>query len=274
MSILFRHRNPLKSAEFNLRFSDSLGGSILSGFYFVQGTDILDITVTSLEDDKNLLITKTGVRIEETQDLVDILTLTPNTYPVPRIDSIYAKYVHGDKESIVEYVVVEGLENGSPSFAESENTHTLIGYIHLPKDAEDMSGVKYVYPERGLLLTDVASSTNFKKGIKLPAPVELTDGVNKRYVDDATLEASEGFPYSSVSSESYNEDQRVFEVVTYKRGDGTTHMTTELSEPNDDGFFTTITLSRYDNRGVEVTGTELWTLTYDEFGNTTSKYRV
>lgn len=281
MSILFRHKNPLKSVEFNQRFADVIGSSILRGFYFEPGTDDLSINIVSGSDESSLLITKSGVRIEVEENLLDVTTLTENAYPTTRTDTVYAKYVHGNKEAIVEYIVVEGTSNGEPAYAESDDTHVLIGYILLTANATDLTDAVFKYPKRGATLQDVAnevifkSAVTFDESIHLPEPTADTEGANKSYVDKSIKsDVNEGFPYGTVISNMYNASSGVFEGVTYRRKDNTIFMQSQLSDLDAEGRFTTITLSRFADDGVTELGAEEWKLTYNEFGKITSKVRV
>lgn len=281
MGILFRHKNPLSSVEFNKRFADGIGKSIFRGFYFRKGTNPLDISITSDSFESSLLITKTGVRVELEEDLKDVVTLNPNNFTSTRIDMIYVKYEHGNQEAIIEITVAEGEEDEALAYAESEDTHTLIGYVHLPAGTSDLANATFEYPERGIHLKDVANKVTFKdtvtfeQGISLPAPTENSQGATKEYVDNAILEGvHEALPYESVISNTFNETSQVFEEVLYKRKDGTVFLKTTLSDLNANDFFETITLSRYEEDGVTLKDTEDWTLTYNEFGNIISKLRV
>lgn len=59
--------------------------------------------------------------------------------------------------------------------------------------------------------------------------------------------------------------------VRFARTDGTTYLTSELSNPNLKGYYATITWNYYNESGTTVTQTKTWTITYDEDGNVTSK---
>lgn len=281
MGILFRYKNRLSSSEFNQRFADALGGSILNGFLLSKGTGLLDVSITSRSNESNLLITKTGVRIEEPNDLIDVITLTPNEFITERVDMIYAKYVHGTKEAVVEYSVTQGEEGGEPPLMEPEDTHTLLGVIVLPPLAEQITNGMISHPERGLHLKDVANPVAFKSPvafnaeITVPSPTKGTSAINSDFLQETLrTDVNEQFPYGSVLSEVYNEGQRIFENVTYKRPDGSVYMTTQLTEPNPEGKFSKVVMTHFDVDGVSSLSTESWQLTYDEFGNITSKVRV
>lgn len=277
MSILFRYKNALTSVEFNKRFADLLGSSILSGFYLKKGSGDFDVTITYGSDPFSLLITESGVRIEEEEELEDVIEVEPNPTGSVRVDTVYAKYVHGKRDAVVEYISVPGTPDGKPAYEENKDTHTLIGYIHIPIEGGILKDDSFVIPSRGLNLPNVANDVTFKdvvtfeKGIRLPPPTSDEDGVTKEYLGDELLELKEGFPLFSVSSSSYNEDSRVFELVEYHREDGTKVFETSLSGLNPDGLFTKVVINRYDSEGLHVIDSSTWSVTYDEFGNVLSK---
>lgn len=280
MNILFRHKNPLKSTEFNQRFADAVGGSILHGFLFRKGTGELDISLYAESPENSLLITESGVRIETDGPLEDVITLTPNAYPLIRIDTIYAKYIHGTRDAIVEYLCIEGGIDGTPAYVESTDTHVLLGYIHLAPNATDLFGATFEYPNRGLKLRDVANEAKFKatatfdEGVLLPEPTDDSHGANKGYVDGKLIDEGESFPVATVTSNLYDSANGVFEGVTYRRKDGTIYMQSQLGGVDGAGRFTTITLSRFASDGITEVDVEEWRLTYNEFGKITSKVRV
>jgi hypothetical protein len=279
MGILFRYKNALSSSDFNRRFADVLGKSIMQGFYLEKGTGDFDVTITSGSDSSNLLITRTGARIEDQNILINALEVEPNATGIIRIDTVYAKYIHGDRDAIVEYVVAKGTPEGEAAFAESADTHTLIGYVNVPTESATLESATFTHPTRGIHLKDVANPVTFKepatfsKNIIVPTPTTDQQAVNKVYVDDALNQLQEAFPYTEVTSSLFNEDKRVFEEVLYKREDGTKLFESALSNPDVDGRFTTITLRRFGADGVTEVDFETWILTYDEFGNILSKTR-
>lgn len=59
--------------------------------------------------------------------------------------------------------------------------------------------------------------------------------------------------------------------VRFARTDDTTYLTSELSNPDLNGYYGTVTWKFYDELGNTVIETKVWTMTYDEDGNVTSK---
>lgn len=59
--------------------------------------------------------------------------------------------------------------------------------------------------------------------------------------------------------------------VRFARTDDTTYLTSELGNPDLNGYYGKITWKYYNEAGTTVIETKLWTLTYDEDGNITSK---
>ena len=280
MGILFRYKNALSSAEFNQRFADVIGKSVLQGFYFKEGTSPLSLSITAQGDESSLLITKTGARIEEFEELSDVLTLISNNTSSERIDTIYAKYEHGSRDATVEFVLIQG-SNGLPAALQDERTHTLLGYVHVPPGASSIRYMHFVYPPRGFHLKKVAnevefqSTAHFHKGIRVPDPLDAKDVVTKEYVDGKIYtDIQESFPHLSVQSNTFNENQSVYEMVQYKRKDGTLAFESKLSGLDAEGRFTKIVIKHFSPDGFTEVDSEEWRLSYDGFNNIASKVRV
>lgn len=63
----------------------------------------------------------------------------------------------------------------------------------------------------------------------------------------------------------------IYTTVTYKRADGTTYKVSELSNVDDNGNYTTQTITYYEADGVAVDKTEVYNITYNAEGNVESE---
>lgn len=280
MGVLFRYKNALSSKDFNLRFADVLGGSILKGFYFKPGSGDLKLTITFGDDDTSVLIMPNGARIEETKELFDVLTIPENTYNVTRIDSVYIRYVHGAKNNAeIEYLLFEGDENGEPIIELNREEYLLLGEIHLPPNVTALESTFFRYPSRGIELKDVANKLDFlnevhfkekitlKNGAIAPTPIEPNDVVTKEYVDKKHI------TYDSVESADYDLDKGIFLTSIFKR-QGKVLATSEVSDFDADGRFQLLTCTYYEEDGETVHSVESWSFTYDGDGNIVSKTKL
>jgi hypothetical protein len=66
----------------------------------------------------------------------------------------------------------------------------------------------------------------------------------------------------------------VFREVQYKRTNGTLWKKSVLSNPDAKGNYQTQTITYYSSDGVTITGTETWSITYDEEGDVVSEVKV
>lgn len=194
---VFHHFNsPLVSQEVNTRFGDLVGGSIISGFRFAVGSTNHLLSLVKGSDASNVMATWSGVRVEETTDLIDAISLAPNTTATDRMDSIYMVYVHGLPILAATYVVIVGDALGNPATLANKTTYTLIGYVRVPANNAAITSDCYLPNITGLAIMEVAAQARFhdlvtveknmtvQGALFLPqGPVGLTDATNKTYVD-------------------------------------------------------------------------------------------
>lgn len=291
-NVLFSYRNQLSSEQFNRRFADLLGGSVLSGFLFELGTQLNKVSLVRGADASSLLVAKNGVRIESPSDLIDVLTIEPNLGTVDRMDSVYAHYIYGTIDAVVSYIVVKGDDAGNPAMLEDPLTHTLLGYIKVPANNGTLTAESLLPREVGLALLTVAGEAVFKKGFTSKdvssfekeanfngavtfnqtvtaeqEPATEKEVANKGYVDGLT---KRNLPFDIVSSQ-YTDAGRVFQVVEQKRPDGTLSLKSTLSNPDANDNYQTLTVEHYGEDGTTVVDTQVWTLTYDANFNIVSK---
>jgi hypothetical protein len=129
--ISFPYKADLVSRDFNHRFADFFGGSIMKGFRFGVSDKSGYVSLIKGTDEKNLLVTHGGIMIED-EDKMNEIYIHPNDHATnDRIDSIYAVHIHGN--DVVSYIVVSGnAETGEAAPVKPEETHTLLGYVFAP----------------------------------------------------------------------------------------------------------------------------------------------
>lgn len=133
-NIAIQFRSRARSGPLNQRFLDVTGPCVLMGYRLQKGTT--NFTINLIKDGflTSAAVTPSGARIEETEDLIDVITITPNSHAsIPRKDSIYLVYEYGTTEATATYAVVPG-NQGSTTAAPIPNvmTHLLLGYVTVP----------------------------------------------------------------------------------------------------------------------------------------------
>lgn len=90
----------------------------------------------------------------------------------------------------------------------------------------------------------------------------VTKGELHAHLDDA-LPHDDGYEFTATDID----DRGVYRVITYTRPNGTTYMTSTLSNADTNGNYQTCTWRFYNSAGASVTTTKIWTLTYDNYRN-------
>lgn len=129
--VSFPYKADLRARDFNQRFADFFGGSVMKGYRFGLTDKNGYISLLKGTDEKNLLITHTGVSIED-EDKKEVIYIHPNDHETNnRIDAIYAVHIHGT--DVVDYIAITGnAETEELPEPKPKETHTLLGYIVAP----------------------------------------------------------------------------------------------------------------------------------------------
>lgn len=199
-NILHQYNAPLVSREVNKRFSDFMGGSILAGFRFVMGSTPNALSLVKDTDASSVVVTWIGDRVEETTDLVDILTLSPNVTATDRLDSIYVVHTHGEPITAAIYVVIDGDNAGNAAASASQTTHTLLGYVRVLANNAPLTSGCFLPNPVGLVNFQASSpatfhnTASFENNVTMQAKLTLTqhpladwDATTKAYVDAVAL---------------------------------------------------------------------------------------
>lgn len=126
------YQKKVESAPLNKRFLDENGGaSVLRGFKLTKGTTNFAISLTRNGNDRSQAVTPSGAKVEEDTDLIDQITIAPNTATsgLPRIDHVYMQYLHGSPSAKATYVVVKG--TSTPPANPNNKTHLLLGVVRV-----------------------------------------------------------------------------------------------------------------------------------------------
>lgn len=279
MAITFTKGSYFSSEQYNQRFADLLGGSILKGFYLSKGTGNFSVSVTSGADDKNLLITSEGIRIEETNDFPNAFSVKANMTGMVRIDAVYVQFENTVNNQQFTFAIQEGEPGGELPYFLDNVLHTLIGFVVVPANNEQLTADSFNHPSRGVKLGKVAGGVDFEDEVNLgggaTAPDPLIDGAiaTKGYVDRTMKENIPTYIHNDLSVEVSNYDATnfVYKHAKYTRPDGTRYMTSDLSELSPAGNYEQIVIKFYDESGANLERTELWGLTYDSNRNVLSK---
>lgn len=176
------YRDRAKSEVLNQRFKDIIGPAVLKGYRFALGTGNHTLSLVRNEHPSSIAFTPSGVKIEETTDLMDIVSLEPNvnTTGLPRVDSIYLVYKFGPESTGASYTVVKGTDVA----AENPNpyTHLLLGYVNVrpnsyPLQSSDLNPVPFGFAE--LTVAGDAKfngSATFEEPVTFNGPVQFMDG--------------------------------------------------------------------------------------------------
>lgn len=175
--VSFLYESELHSLEFNQRFADMLGGSVLAGYRFQISATPGYINLIRAPNDSSIVITNKGARIEETNDVMGKIFLEANDTPTERIDSIYIAYMHGGSVDTVTYTVIKGYPNGTPVPMMNKDVYTFLGYIRVPPNLEDLTNNDLLPVDIGLNFLEVSGKADFKNGANFEGPVQLDRGL-------------------------------------------------------------------------------------------------
>lgn len=265
MTVTHHYLSKITSKGFNDRYADIYGGSLLSGFYFEQGTDPLSITISAQQDPSSVLVFSNGVRIEEKYPIENAITLADNITTKVRKDWIYIVYEYGRYETTVNFEVLSS--NDEPYV--NKDMYMLLGLIIVPPNASGLVDCAIEYVNRGLHLQDVAKDITFKGTVSLlEDPIDSRHVTTKQYVDERTNQK-----YHRSEASRYNSALRLFEEVRFYRPDNTLALITNIEEVSK-GKPTKISCSVIDEKGVSEIDNYKWILEYDSENRMINKYRT
>jgi hypothetical protein len=173
-NIDMRFRDKVESNPVNIRFRDISGPCVLTGFRSIKGTAAFAITLSKDGFSHSVAISPSGSRVSEDTDLVNIVSVAPNTdVSVSRVDSIYLVYVYGTHEAVASYIVVPGQAGTSvPGANPNPLTHLLLGYIHVPPNSVDLVFNECFEPVKyGFSKLNVAGESRFYETVVFDKPV-------------------------------------------------------------------------------------------------------
>lgn len=154
------YQKKVESAPLNKRFLDANGGaSVLRGFKLAKGTTNFAITLSRNGSDRSQAVTPSGAKVEETTDLIDQVTIAPNTAAsgLPRIDHVYLRYLHGTPTAKADYVVVQG--TSTPPANPNSTTHLFLGSVKVYPNSQVLQVADLTSAEQGKATLEVAGET-------------------------------------------------------------------------------------------------------------------
>lgn len=121
----------LKAADLNERFGDLFSTSILNGFRLHKGTSQFALSITRDNNNPSIMLTMDGVRLEETADLIDILTVQPNTNALDRYDVVYAVYLNETDNQTFSFLLTPGIPGQGPDYVTGQPMVIPIGHVRV-----------------------------------------------------------------------------------------------------------------------------------------------
>lgn len=121
----------LKAEDLNERFSDFFSTSILNGFRLHKGTSQFTLSIKRDNSKPSVLLTTDGIRIEDTADSIDVLSVTPNTNPLDRYDVVYMIYLNETDQKKFYYVIIPGVPGQPPDYVTGLATTVPIGHVRV-----------------------------------------------------------------------------------------------------------------------------------------------
>lgn len=147
--VTFSYKAPLNSKDFNRRFGDIFGGSILSGFRLLKGTGLYSVSIDRNGASDSVALKFTGEMLIDDSDAIDAIRVSPNTGGSDRYDVIYL--VHQPQSATFTYEIVQGVVGSSVQLLNTPTLRIAIGHVR-------------VRPNQVLLQTDL---TSYDLGVKM-----------------------------------------------------------------------------------------------------------
>lgn len=147
--VTFSYNGPLNSADFNRRFGDIFGGSVLKGNRLLKGTGLYSVTVSRNGASESIAIAHTGESLIDDEDAVDVIRVSPNTETSDRYDVVYL--VHMPQSATFTYEVVQGVSGSPVQVLDTPSLRVAIGHVR-------------VRPNQVILQSDL---TSYDLGVKM-----------------------------------------------------------------------------------------------------------
>ncbi|MGG4438303.1 hypothetical protein AAXE64_27510 [Priestia megaterium] len=183
IDIEFRER--ATSEALNKRFRDITGPCVLAGYRLQLGSEDFTVTLSKGGYTSSVAISPSGAKIEEDQDVMDVVNIEPNDLNEgnPRVDSIYLVYQFGQEGIPATYVVVPGTGGSTtPAPNPNRNTHLLLGYVNVPPMGVPFKQTDLTSRNLGINTLEVANSAifrgtaTFKEEVIFEKQVRFLDG--------------------------------------------------------------------------------------------------
>lgn len=160
-NIDIKYQDEVRSKPINQRFLDITSPGIIKGYDLELGTNPFMISLTRGIYNESSAITPSGVKVSETENLIDVLQIRPNDTTEYRQDAVFLKYVFGRYENVAEYVVVEGIGTRTP-INPNTGTHLLLGSVRVPPNRAAITQASLIQEKKGVRIPRLAGPSNFE----------------------------------------------------------------------------------------------------------------
>lgn len=195
-----RYTDEVRSAPINKRFLDIAKPNVLTGFRLTKGSTDFGVSLIRNFHKVSSAITPSGARVEETSDLVDILTIRPNNKNYIRHDSIYMKYEFGRLENEATYVVIEGAE--TPATNPNPATHLLLGYVYVPVNNQILSKSSFKSVPEGVRIPKMVGDTVFEGNMTVKGDLAIEGDLHALIGGDIQATFIEKLPFPIIAEKN------------------------------------------------------------------------
>lgn len=154
-----RFKDEVRSAPINKRFLDIAKPNVFRGFDLAKGTGDFDVSLVRNFYVDSAAITPSGAKVQETEDLIDIVQVQPNRTSEVRIDAVFMRYEFGRREAEATYVVVMG-SNIAPNNP-NPKTHLLLGLVFVPINGNRLTSKSFKSAPKGVRIPEIAGDSVF-----------------------------------------------------------------------------------------------------------------
>ena len=172
-----KYNDDVKSRPINERFLDITKSTVLKGFHILKGDGPFDLTLSRGHSKESAAITPSGAKVTETEDLDNVIQITPNDTEAERVDAIYLKYEYGRRDSVATYVTVsadkeENVINPNPS------THLLLGWINVPPRKAPLNENSFRSVPKGIRIPNMVGDTVFDGNFIFKGDITIEGEIN------------------------------------------------------------------------------------------------
>lgn len=155
-----RYQDEVESKPLNHRFLDISKPSVFRGFRLTKGTGPFDVTLSRATKHNSAAVTPSGVKVTETDDVIDAVTVAPNPANEYRTDCVFLKYEYGRYDAVASYVVAQGIGTAEP-VNPNPATHLLLGWVSVPPRNAPLTNESFRDVPKGVKIPEMIGDTIF-----------------------------------------------------------------------------------------------------------------